>query len=109
MNQVAAPDVKPGIASTDMRHFSRFGYWLKRKDEPSNRKRAEVSSVRLTPVQGVVETSRRRTSRRCAARPIGDSCSEAPASHHCGLGPLCPEPLNPVITKKKGMLRCLMS
>lgn len=58
MNPVAAPTlnraspVRPGVST-------RSGNWSKRKDEPSNRKRAEVDSARKTRVRGDVSTSRR--------------------------------------------------
>lgn len=57
MNQVLTSDIKRGIASQLMRLFTRSGYWLKRKDDTSNRKRVEVTSARKTRIHGDVVTS----------------------------------------------------
>lgn len=59
MKPVFASDIKRGIASQLMRLSTRFGYWLKRQDVPSNRKRVEVTSARKTRIHGDVVTSQK--------------------------------------------------
>lgn len=90
---VAPSDANRGIASADMRRNPRSGCWLKRKDETSDRKRAEVTSARKTPMQGDVVASQR-THRSAALQrvPTETVANEAQTCRRRVRASVAPEP-----------------